>query len=71
MSLGLAGQAGPAVLWRQQLELRPSEVLQLPPQPAVEWQDLGLSAWAAEYIFYLQRRLFFWALAYLATTVLT
>lgn len=41
VSLGLAGQAGPVMLWRQQLELRPSEVLQLPPQPAVEQQDLA------------------------------
>ena len=32
---------GPVVLRRQQLELGPGEVLQLPPQPAVERQDLA------------------------------
>lgn len=41
MPQGLAGQGSPIVLWKQQLELGHSEVLRLPPQPAVEWQDLA------------------------------
>lgn len=71
MPQGLAGLVNPTVLRKQQPDLGYSEVLQLSPQLAVEWQDLTLSAWAAEYIFYLQRHLFFWALTHLATTVLT
>ena len=38
---GLAGQGCPVVLWKQQLGLGHREVLQLRPQPAVEWQDLA------------------------------
>lgn len=41
MPPGLSGQDRPVVLWKQQLELGHREVLQLPPQPAVEWQDLA------------------------------
>lgn len=45
MPPGLSGQGRPVVLWKQQLELELElghrEVLQLPPQPAVEWQDLA------------------------------
>lgn len=70
MAQGRAGQGSPIVLWGQQVERGHSEVLRLPPQPAVEWQDLAFLP-SAEYIFYLQRRLFFWALTHLATTVLT
>lgn len=41
MPWGLTGQVSPLVLRKQHLELGHSKVLQLPPQPAVEWQDLA------------------------------
>lgn len=47
---GLAGPLSPIVLWKQQLELGRSEVLQLPPQPAVEWQDLAFCLGSRVYI---------------------
>jgi hypothetical protein len=45
-----------------------SEVLWLPPQPAVEWQDLALLPGQNIYFTY-QRRLFFSAPTYLATVL--
>lgn len=55
------GQISPIVLRRQHLELGHSQVLQLPPQPAVEQQDLALLPGQRNIYFTYQRRLFFWA----------
>lgn len=52
------GPLSPIVLWKQQLELGHSEVLQLPPQPAVEWQDLAFLPWQQS-IYFTYRDVYF------------
>lgn len=59
----------PIMLRKQQLELGHSRVLWLPPQLAVEQQDLALLPGQQNIYFTYQRRLFFWAPTHLATVL--
>lgn len=59
----------PIMLRKQQLELGYSGVLWLPPQPAVEQQDLAFLPGQQNIYFTYQRRLFFWAPTHLATVL--
>lgn len=62
----VGGQVNPIVLRRQQLELGYSKVLWLPPQLAVELQDLALLRGQQNIYFTYQRCLFFWPPTHLA-----
>lgn len=58
--LGVGRQVNPIMLRKQQLELGHSRVLWLPPQLAVEQQDLALLPRKQNIYFTYQRCLFFW-----------
>lgn len=62
MPLGLVGQVSPrSALRKQQLELGHSEVLRLPPQPAVELQDLAFLP-GQQNIYFTYRDVYFYGL---------
>lgn len=64
--LGVGGQVNRIMLREQQLELGHGRVLWLPPQLAVEQQDLALLPGQQNIYFTYQRCLFFWPPTHLA-----